>query len=105
MAYVFPPVVDGAQFSHTSWVLILPPAPLIRVSTTWTPEQLWYSHFCDNSLFSSSDDEQVSQVIEKLKDRFETVALGDGKYLLGKEIHRNLLGKEIHRNVHAGTII
>ena len=50
----------------------------------------------DDILLSGSDDEQVSQVIEKLKDRFETVDLGDTKFLLGMGIHRN---------VQAGTFI
>ena len=47
-------------------------------------------------LLSGSDDAQGLQVIEKLNDRFETVGLGDAKFLLGKGIHRN---------VYAGTII
>ena len=45
---------------------------------------------------SGSDDENVLQAVEKLKDRLETVDLGDAKFLLGMGIHRN---------VHAGTII
>ena len=52
--------------------------------------------YVDDILLSGSDDEKVLQVIEKLKDRFETVDLGDAKFLLGMGIHRN---------VHASTII
>ena len=52
--------------------------------------------YVDNILLSGSDGEKVLQVVEKLKDRFETVDLGDAKFLLGMGIHRN---------VHAGTII
>ena len=52
--------------------------------------------YFDDILLSGSDDENVSQVIEKLKDRLEKVDLGDAKFLLGMGIHRN---------VHAGTII
>ena len=51
--------------------------------------------YVDNILLSRSDDKQVLQVIEKPKDRFDTVDLGDAKFLLGMGIHRN---------VHAGTI-
>ena len=47
-------------------------------------------------LLAGSDDENVLKVIEKMKDRFETVDLADPKFLHGMEIHRN---------VHAGTII
>ena len=50
----------------------------------------------DDMLLSGSDDGNVLQVIEKLKDRFETVDLGDAKFLLGMRIHRN---------VHARTIM
>ena len=32
------PVVGGAQCTRTCWILVLPPAPLISVSTTSTPE-------------------------------------------------------------------
>ena len=46
--------------------------------------------YVDDILLSRSDDEQVLQVIEKLKDRFETVDLGDAKFLLGMGIHRNV---------------
>ena len=52
--------------------------------------------YVDDILLSGSDDEKVLQVVEKLKDRFETVDLGDAKFVLGMGIHRN---------VHAGTII
>ena len=52
--------------------------------------------YVDDIMLSGSDDEKVLQLIEKLKDRFETVDLGDATFLLGMGIHRN---------VHAGTII
>ena len=52
--------------------------------------------YVDDILLSGSDSEQVSGVIEKPKDRFETVDLGNAKFLLD-------IG--IHRNVNAGTII
>ena len=52
--------------------------------------------YVDDILLSGSDDENILQVIEKLKDRFETVDLGNAKFLLGMGIHRN---------AHAGTII
>ena len=52
--------------------------------------------YVDDISLSGSDDEQVIQVVEKLKDRFETVDLEDAKFLLGMGIPRN---------GHAGTII
>ena len=52
--------------------------------------------YVDDIMLSGSDDEKVLQLIEKLKDRFETVDLGDATFLLGMGIHRN---------VHAGTFI
>ena len=52
---------------------------------------LFYVH---DTLLSGSDDGNVVPVIEKLKNRFETVDLGDAKLLL-------CMG--IHRNVHAGN--
>ena len=52
--------------------------------------------YVDDTLLSSSDDSHDLHVIEKLRDRFEAVDLGDAKFLLGVGIHQN---------VHAGTII
>ena len=52
--------------------------------------------YVDHLLLSGSNDENILQVIEKLKGRFGTVDLGDAKFLLGMGIHRN---------VHAGTFI
>ena len=52
--------------------------------------------YVDDILLSGSDDEKVLQVIEKRKDRFETVDLGDANFLLDMGIRRN---------VHAGVII
>ena len=52
--------------------------------------------YVDDILLSGSDDENVLQIIEKLKDRLETVDLGDAKFLLGMGTHRN---------VHAGTMV
>ena len=52
--------------------------------------------YLNDILLSRSDDEKVFQVIEKLKDRFETVDHGNAKFLPGMGIHRN---------VHASTII
>ena len=52
--------------------------------------------YVDDVLLSGSGAEQVLQAIEKLKDRFEMVDLGDAKILLGMGINRN---------VHEGTII
>ena len=52
--------------------------------------------YVDDILLSGSDSEQVLNVIEKLKDRFETVDLGHAKFLLGMGIHRSM---------KAGTII
>ena len=44
--------------------------------------------YVDDILLSGSDDEKVLQVIEKLKDRFETVDLGGVKFLPGMGMHR-----------------
>ena len=44
--------------------------------------------FVDEILLSRSDDENILQVIEKLKDRFETVDLGGVKFLPGMGMHR-----------------
>ena len=52
--------------------------------------------YVDDILLSGDDDEQVLTVIKKLKDGFETVDLGDARFLLGMGIERN---------VNAGTII
>ena len=49
--------------------------------------------YVDGISLSGSGDEQVSKVIEKLKDRFEAVDLGDAKFLLAntpKRVRRNL---------------
>lgn len=50
----------------------------------------------DDILLSGSDDEQVLQVVEKLKDSFETVELEDAKFLLGVGIHRNVHARNHH---------
>ena len=52
--------------------------------------------YVDDTMLSESDEECVLTIIEHLKERFDTVDLGDAKFLLG-------LG--IQRNVHAGTIL
>ena len=71
------------------------PAPLICVYNLDYGAVLLLFYLND-ILLSRSDDEKVFQVIEKLKDRFETVDHGNAKFLPGMGIHRN---------VHAGTII
>ena len=49
----------------------------------------------DDILLPGSNDENVLQVVEKLKDRFEKVDLGDAKFLLGTGIHRNVQASTI----------
>ena len=52
--------------------------------------------YMDDIMLSGSNGEHTLTIMEQLKERFDTVDLGDAKFLLG-------LG--IQRNVHAGTIL
>ena len=52
--------------------------------------------YVDDILFTGTDEDQVSTTIEQLKERFDTVDLGDARFLLGMAIQRN---------VDAGTIL
>ncbi|CAB1110066.1 unnamed protein product [Ectocarpus sp. CCAP 1310/34] len=51
--------------------------------------------YVDDILLSGSDEAQVMRVVEQLKERFDTVFLGDAQFLLGMALERN---------VDAGTI-
>ena len=51
--------------------------------------------YVDDILFTGTDEDQVSTTIEQVKERFDTVDLGDARFLLGMPIQRN---------VDAGTI-
>ena len=55
--------------------------------------------YVDDILLSGSDDEKVLQVIEKLKDRFETVDLGDAKFLPGMGIPVSYTHLRAHETV------
>lgn len=50
----------------------------------------------DDTLFSGTDENQASTTIEQLMERFDTVDLGDARFLLGMGIQRN---------IDAGTIV
>ena len=52
--------------------------------------------YVDDILFTVTDEDPVSTTIEQLKERFDTVDLGDARFLLGMAIQRN---------VDAGTIL
>ena len=52
--------------------------------------------YMDDIMLSGSNGEHTLTIMEQLKERFDTVDLGDAKFLLG-------LG--IQRNVNAGTIL
>ena len=45
--------------------------------------------YVDDILFSGSDEDQVSTTIQQLKERFDTVDLGDARFLLGMTIQRD----------------
>ena len=51
--------------------------------------------YVDGIPFTETNEDQVSTTIEQLKERFDTVDLGDARFLLGMAIQRN---------VDAGTI-
>ena len=46
--------------------------------------------YVDDILFSGHDENKVTMIIEQLKERFDTVDLGDARFLLGMEIQRNI---------------
>ena len=52
--------------------------------------------YVEGILLSGDDEEQVFTIVEQLKERFETVDLGDARFFLGMRIQRN---------INAGTII
>ena len=46
--------------------------------------------YVDDILFSGHDENRVTTIIEQLKKRFDTVDLGDARFLLGMTIQRNI---------------
>ena len=46
--------------------------------------------YVDDILFSRHDENKVTTIIEQLKERFDTVDLGDARFLLGMAIPRNI---------------
>ena len=52
--------------------------------------------YVDDIMLSGGDEEYVLTIAEQLEERFDTVDLGDAKFLLGLRIQRN---------VNAGTIL
>lgn len=52
--------------------------------------------YVDDILFTGTDEDLVTTIISQLKERFETVDLGDAKFLLGMAIQRHL---------NAGTLL
>ena len=96
MADVIPPVVGGTQCTRTSLDIGFTPCTADPCVYNLDPGAVFLLLYVDDISLSGSDDEQVLQVIEKLKDRVGTVHLEDAKVLLGMGIHRN---------VHAGTNI
>ncbi|CAB1120460.1 unnamed protein product [Ectocarpus sp. CCAP 1310/34] len=45
--------------------------------------------YVDDILLTGTNEELVSTIIEQMKERFETVDLGDAKFIVGMAIHRN----------------
>ena len=46
--------------------------------------------YVDDIFFSGHDENKVTTIIEQLKERFDTVDLGDARFLLGMAIQRNI---------------
>ena len=46
--------------------------------------------YVDDIMLSGDDEERVLKIIEHLKERFETVDLGDARFLLEIGIQRNV---------------
>ena len=46
--------------------------------------------YVDDILFSGHDENKVTTIIEQLKEWFDTVDLGDARFLLGMAIQRNI---------------
>ena len=64
--------------------------------------------YVDDILFSGSDEDLVMMtVIEQLKERFDTVYLGDAMFLLGMAIERNIDAGEIlfSQNTYANAVL
>ena len=58
--------------------------------------------YVDDILFTGTDEDQVSTTIEERKERFDTVDLGDARFLLGMAIQENVdAGTILFRRKHA----